>query len=165
MNLAEVALRGVNALWDIQFAAAQNLLQLQASGAAAFGAPDYSGWIRTAQDNARRLLSTGAEQMLMCARRTTQTVSDVQAQIGHMVEQRTEDLAAEWRSGFEQLGARTRESLEAAADVGRNSAAAMDEQSTHAERGTRSEHETASTQTTPSGNGHGAAQKHARRTR
>src|SRR5581483_11030805 len=111
LNVAELSLRGANMLLDIQLGTLSSFWQMQARSAAAFGAPDCSDLLRLTRESAQRLMSTSAEQMLVCARRATDTLSEMQAQVGRIVEEGTQHLTDEIRSGVEELGERTQQGL------------------------------------------------------
>ena len=123
MNMAELALRGANALLDIQMTTAQTFWQFQARSAAALGAPDYSDLLRATQLSARRLLSSGTEQALMCARRATQSMNEMQTQVGKIVEQGAAHISEELQTGFEALAQHTEQGLQVANSIARRSAA------------------------------------------
>lgn len=113
MNMAELAVRGTTLLMDIQMAALRNIWHLQARSAAAFGVPDCSDLLRSAENGAQRLFSTSAEQMLTSARQATDAISEMQTQFGRMVEQETQQLTEELQHGIEEVSQRTQESLQA----------------------------------------------------
>lgn len=112
VNMAEIALRGTALLFDIQMEAARNMMQMQARTATALGAPDYSDLFRMADDRAKRLFSTGAEQILNSARQANETVAEMQRQIGRLMEQQTVEITEEMRQGIEELGRHTQEGLQ-----------------------------------------------------
>jgi hypothetical protein len=117
MNMAELTMRGASALFDIQMAALQSIWQLQARSATVLGAPDCSDLLRSTQTSAQRLLATSAEQILTCARQTTQTVSEMQSQVGRIVEQGTQQLAEELRHGVQEMSQRTQDGLQTVRDI------------------------------------------------
>ncbi|HVK56965.1 MAG TPA: hypothetical protein VM532_18290 [Burkholderiales bacterium] len=112
LNMAELALRGTGVLFDIQMAAVRSLWHLQTRSAAAFGAPDYSDLLRFTDVGAKRLLSTGAEQVLTSARQASDTITELQRQFGRLVEQGALQLTEEMRQGMEELNERTQQGLQ-----------------------------------------------------
>lgn len=111
-NAAELAVRGGVMLWDIQMAGWRNLWQIQTRAAAAVGGPDYSDFLRSADDGVQRLVSTSAEQLLNSTRQATQTVSEIQRQMGRLVEQGTVQASEGIRQGIEDLSQRAQQGLE-----------------------------------------------------
>jgi len=109
MTFAEVAIRGTARLLDIELATMRTFWQIQARGAAAFGAPDYSDLIRQAESGAQRLLSTSTEQMLDGAHQAAETIREMQTQMGQIVEHGAIELTEEIRNGMQELGERSRQ--------------------------------------------------------
>jgi gas vesicle protein len=112
VNFAELTLRGTAVMFDIQLSALRGLLQLQARSAAAFGAPDYSDLLRFTDSSAKRLLTTGTEQVLNSVRQASDTITEVQRQFARLVEQGTMQITEEVRQGIEELNQRTQEGLQ-----------------------------------------------------
>jgi uncharacterized phage infection (PIP) family protein YhgE len=112
LNLAELAIRGTSVLLDIQLAALRNAWQLQARSAAAFGAPDYSDFLRQAESGTQNLLSASAEQMLASARQASNAIDELRNQFGQIVEQGTLQLSDEIRHGIEEMGQRAVEGIQ-----------------------------------------------------
>jgi gas vesicle protein len=114
-----IAMRGVGQLYDMQVAAARIMLQTQASAACAFGFPDFSGLFRVADDRARRVFSSGTEQMLHLAEQANEATSEVQRQLGRMLEFHAVTAAENWQHGLEELGVQAEESLEELKELAR----------------------------------------------
>lgn len=112
VNVAELAVRGSSALFDIQLATLRSMWQFQARAAAALGGPDYSELLRSADDSARQLVSTGTEQLLNSTRQASETVTEIQRQIGRLVEQGSQQLTRDVRQGIEQVSQRAQQSLD-----------------------------------------------------
>ena len=111
-NFAEIALRGTALLWDLQLEAVRNMWHAQARSAAMLGVPDYSHLFFVADERARRVFSTGAEQLFTTARHATETLSEVQHELGRLVEEQTIGITEEIRQRIEELGRRTEEGIE-----------------------------------------------------
>jgi hypothetical protein len=111
-SMAEVALRGTALLWDLQMETARNLWRTQARTAAMLGIPDCSALFEVADDRARRFFTTGAEQVLSCARQARETVVEMQRQMGRLAEQQTIGLTTEVRDQIEQISRQTEEGLQ-----------------------------------------------------
>ena len=112
LNMASIAVRGFSQLYDMQVAAARLLLQSQARAATALGLPDYSGAFRVADDRAKRVFSESADQLLETAEHATQTLSEVQRQVGRLVERQTVSLADNWQRGVEEFSEQAEQGLE-----------------------------------------------------
>jgi hypothetical protein len=111
-SMAEVALRGTALLWDLQMETARNLWRTQARTAAMLGIPDCSALVEVGDDRARRLFTTGAEQVLSSARQARETVVEMQRQMGRLAEQQTIGLTAEVRDQIEQISRQTEQGLQ-----------------------------------------------------
>ena len=111
LNMAELAVRGTTALFDIQLTALRGLWQLQARSAAAFGAPDYSDLLRSTENGTQRLLSTSAEQVLTSARQAADAITEMQSQFGRLIEQSAHQLTDEIQHGIEEISQRAQEGL------------------------------------------------------
>lgn len=122
MSIPGIAFRGIGRLCDMQMAATRLMLQTQASAACALGMPDYSGLFRIADDRAKRVFSSGAEQLLQLAERTNETTSEIQREMGRLLEVQTVNEAENWQRGLEELGAQAEESLEEFKEMARQQA-------------------------------------------
>lgn len=122
LSVPMIAMRGVGQLYDMQVAAARIMLQTQASAACAFGWPDFSGLFKIADDRAKRVFSAGTEQILHLAEQANQATSEVQRQVGRMLEFHTVNAAENWQHGLEELGAQAEESLEELKELARQQA-------------------------------------------
>ncbi len=113
-QFTDLALRSAGLLIDFQLQTARDLLELQARGAALFGAPDCSSLFNAADDRTRRLFSEGAEHVAQVTRRANETMAQVNRQIGRLVEQQAVGMAEQMRQGIEQLGRHTEQGLQQA---------------------------------------------------
>ncbi|MEW6703877.1 MAG: hypothetical protein AB1430_03390 [Pseudomonadota bacterium] len=111
VHLTAMALRSAGHFYDLHASAARVLLQTQARAAAAFGLPDWSPLFDTADERARRVFATGAEQWLNTAQRANEAVSELQRQMGRVLETQTTQAAESWQRGIEELGSRANEGL------------------------------------------------------
>lgn len=112
MSIPVIAMRGLGRIYDIQVAATRLMLQTQSSAASAFGWPDYSGLFRIADERTRRIFSAGTEQFLSLAEQANETTSEVQRQVGRMLESQAITEAENWQRGLEELGVQAEESLD-----------------------------------------------------
>jgi hypothetical protein len=111
MHFAAIALRGVGQVVDMQMSAARTLLQTQARAAAAFGWPDCSDLFDGADERSRHVFAAGTEQMIETAQRANEAVTELQRQVGRVVETQTASAAEQWQRGIEVLGAQTQEGI------------------------------------------------------
>lgn len=111
LRFYEWAIRGTNMLLDLQMSALRNVWQMQTRGAVAFGAPDCSELLRSADDGMRRVFASGTEQLLDSTRRANAAIAELQRQFGRMVEHGAERVSADVREGIEEMGARTEQGL------------------------------------------------------
>lgn len=100
MSIPGIAFRGFGRLYDMQIAATRLMLQTQASAASALGFPDCSGLFRIGDDRARRVFSTGAEELLHLAERTNETTSEIQREVGRLLEVQAVNEAENWQRGL-----------------------------------------------------------------
>ncbi len=113
-HIAELAIRGAGLLLDFQLQTARDLFELQARSAALFGVPDCSSLFNAADDRARRIFSEGAEHVAQVRRRATETMTQVNRQLGRLVEQQAVGVAEQMRQGIEQIGRHTEQGLQQA---------------------------------------------------
>jgi predicted metal-dependent RNase len=111
-NLAEIFFQGAIRIVDIQTTAARVLLQTQGRSAAMFGAPDWTPTVTRQGERLTQLLSVGAEETLKIMRQANETVSEMQQQVGQLIQQQTAQMTDEVRNGVEEVGRRTEEGLE-----------------------------------------------------
>lgn len=114
VHMAEIAIRGTALLFDIQMQAARDLMEMQARSASVLGIPDCSNLFKAADDRARRLFSESADELVNTTRRATETVAEVNRQIGRLVEQQTVEIAEQMRQGIDQLGRHAEQGLQQA---------------------------------------------------
>jgi vacuolar-type H+-ATPase subunit H len=119
INIAAVALRGLGEAYDMQMAAARLALQTQARAAVAFGWPDYSEFFRLGSGRAKRAFATSTEQLLNSAQQTSETISEVQREVGKLIECNAESIAESWQQGLEEFSIQAEESLEQMKDLAR----------------------------------------------
>lgn len=122
ISIPVIAMRGIGRIYDIQIAAARLMLQTQASTARAFGWPDYSGLFKIADERARRIFSAGTEQILSLAEQANETTSEVQRQVGRMLESQAIHEAENWQRGLEEIGVQAEESLDEFKELARQQA-------------------------------------------
>lgn len=122
VHLTAIALRSAGHLYDLNISAARTLLQTQARAAAAFGLPDWSPLFDSADERVRHVFATGAEQVLNTARRTNEAVSELQRQVGRVIETQTTQAAESWQRGLEELGSQASEGLNQLCETARRTA-------------------------------------------
>ena len=125
-HFAEMALRGFGQLYDMQVAATRVLLQTQARAAAAFGWPVASELYGNGDERARRLFSTGADQLLQGAQRASEAAAELQRQVGRVIEKQAATAADNWQRGLEELGAQANEGLTQLVETARQQAEAAE---------------------------------------
>ena len=111
-NIADLFLQGAMRIMDMQASAARVLLQTQGRSARMFGAPDWTYPLNGPSEQVSQLFAAGTEQAMHLARRTSETISEVQQQFGQLVEQQTAQLAEEMRQGMEEVSRRAEKSLQ-----------------------------------------------------
>ena len=111
-NFAEIFVQGISRIVDIQTAAARVLLQSQGRSAALFGAPDWTRALNWQSEQFSQLFSAGSQQAMNFIRQTSETVNEVQQQVGQLVEQRTAQVTDEIRSGVKEVTRRSEQGLE-----------------------------------------------------
>jgi hypothetical protein len=122
VHFAAIALRGVGQVVDMQMTAARVLMQTQARAAAAFGWPDCSNLFESADERARHVFSTGAEKMLETAQRANEAVTELQRQVGRVVETQASAATEQWQRGIEELGSQTQQGIVQLCEAARQSA-------------------------------------------
>jgi hypothetical protein len=111
-SVAEVALRGSAMLFDLQWALARNVWQTQARSATMLGAPDFSPMFEAGDERARRLFSTGAEQILDTVRHATEAMLAVQNELSRVAQQQAIGITDQVQQQLQALGRQTRRSLD-----------------------------------------------------
>jgi len=114
VSMAEIAIRGAALLFDIQMQAARDLMEMQARSASVLGIPDCSSLFKAADDRARRLFSGSADELVNTTRRATETVNEVNRQLGRLVERQAVEIAEQMRQGIDQLGRHAEQGLQQA---------------------------------------------------
>jgi hypothetical protein len=122
VHFASIALRGVGQVVDMQMTAARVLLQTQARAAAAFGWPDCSDLFDSADERARHVFSTSAEKVLETAQRANEAVTELQRQVGRVVETQAAAATEQWQRGIEELGSQTQQGIVQLCEAARQSA-------------------------------------------
>src|SRR5262245_2488242 len=92
-NLAEIFLQGAVRLVDSQTTAARVLLQTHGRSAALFGAPDWTPTVTRQGEQLTQLISAGAEETLKIMRQANDTVSEMQQQLGQLMQDQTAQVA------------------------------------------------------------------------
>ncbi|NTV11576.1 MAG: hypothetical protein HGA47_12520 [Zoogloea sp.] len=110
-NVAAIAVRGMGQLYDMQLAAARMMLQTEARAAVAFGFPDYSDLFKVADDRAKRVFTSGTEHLLSTAQQANETLSDVQRQVGRLLECNAVNLSENWQRSLDEFGEQAEEGL------------------------------------------------------
>ena len=111
-EVAEVALRGSALIFDMQMDVLRSLWQAQARSAAMLGAPDFADLFRTDDHRARRMFSSGAEQVAQTLRQTTQAVLAVHREISRAAERQAIGIGEQMRQQFAEFGRETQRSLD-----------------------------------------------------
>jgi hypothetical protein len=110
-NVAELWLRGAGVLFDLQTETMRNLLRVQSQSAASYGAPDFSSFFGEVDDRAKRIFSTGADQMGKLFRRWNQ-IAEAQCELGRTLMSQTGVVVDNMRSGIEDVDRKAQEELE-----------------------------------------------------
>jgi hypothetical protein len=111
VHLTALALKSIGQVYDMNLSATRVLLQTQARAAAAIGFPDWSGLFNVVDERARRVFSTGAEQLLSTAQRANDTATELQREVGRVVESQAATVAQKLQEGLEELGSQTNDGL------------------------------------------------------
>jgi dsDNA-specific endonuclease/ATPase MutS2 len=106
----------------MQMTAARVLLQTQARAAAAFGWPDCSNLFDNADERARHVFATGAEKVLETAQRANEAVTELQRQVGRVVETQASAATEQWQRGIEELGSQTQQGIVQLCEAARQTA-------------------------------------------
>jgi hypothetical protein len=122
VHLTAMALRSAGHLYDLNVSAARVLLQTQARAAAAFGLPDWSPLFDSSDERVRKVFATGAEQVLSTARRANEAVTELQRQVGRVIETQASQAAESWQRGLEQLGSHASEGFDQLCETARRTA-------------------------------------------
>jgi hypothetical protein len=112
INIAAIALRGIGEAYDMQMAAARLAFQTQARAAVAFGWPDFSDLFRMGDAQSKRIFSKSTEQLLASAQQANATLSELQREVGKLIECNAETMAESWQQGLEEISIQAEESLE-----------------------------------------------------
>src|SRR5207245_6376843 len=107
---------------DRSLSAARVVLQTQARAASAIGLPDWTGWFQSVDERARRVFSTGAEQILNTAQRASEATAELQREVGRVVDTQTTTVAQTLQQGLEELGSQTSEGLNQLIETAREQA-------------------------------------------
>lgn len=110
-DLTNIWLRSAGMFCDLQSEAARNLLKVQARNAAMFGAPDFTPLIDQMDQSCKSLFMRSAEQMGNYARQTTETLGNVQNELGRALMDRASAATENLREGMEQIDRTAREGL------------------------------------------------------
>lgn len=111
-NFAEIFVQGMARIVDIQTAAARVVLQSQGRSAKLFGAPDWTRALDWQSEHFYKLFSAGTEQTMNLIRQTSETVNEVQQQVGQLFEQRTAEVTDEIRNGVKEVTRRSEQGLD-----------------------------------------------------
>ena len=122
MNVTAFALRSFGKVFDMNMTATRVMLQTQARAASALGWPDLSDVFNRVDEKARSVFSASAEQLAQTAQMPNEAASELQRQVGRVVETQAATVAETLQQGFEELGAHTSESLKQLCDTAREQA-------------------------------------------
>lgn len=122
VHFTALALRSAGQLYDINLSVARTLLRTHARAAAAFGLPDWSPLLDSADDRARQVFSTGAEQMLTTAQRANDAARELHQQMGRVFDTQTARAAETWQRGLEELGQQTSDGFRQLCEAARETA-------------------------------------------
>jgi hypothetical protein len=121
-NLTTLAVRSLGQLYDMNLAAARVLMQTQARAASAMGLPDWSGWFESVDEGARRVFSTGAEQLVSATQRATEAATELQREVGRVVDSQSATVAQTLQHGLQELGSQASEGLTQLVETAREQA-------------------------------------------
>jgi hypothetical protein len=121
-HLTTLALRSLGQVYDMNMSATRVWMQTQARAASAMGLPDWSGWFEAADDRARRVFSTGAEQLVSTAQRATEAATELQREVSRVVDIQTSTVAQTLQYGLQELGSQTSEGLTQLVETAREQA-------------------------------------------
>jgi hypothetical protein len=111
--LAEMAVRGATQMVGLQMSAIRALSETHARTAAAFGLPDWTGWLRNgSEESLRQAALSTTEQVLETSRRTGEAITRLGGNFSELVSAQTGAAAQQWQKVIEQLGAQATESLD-----------------------------------------------------
>jgi ElaB/YqjD/DUF883 family membrane-anchored ribosome-binding protein len=122
VNLTTLAVRSLGQLYDMNLAAARVVMQTQARAASAMGLPDWSGWFESMDERARRVFSTGAEQLVNATQRATEAATELQREVGRVVDSQTATVAQTLQHGLQELGSQANEGLTQLVETAREQA-------------------------------------------
>src|SRR5262245_6925687 len=89
ISFADIYMRGAMRIADLQMSAMRVLLQTQGRRARMLGAPDWSHAFNGPSEQLSQLFNSGAEQALGLMRQTNETISEVNQQLGKVMQQQT----------------------------------------------------------------------------
>lgn len=112
MNFAEIFLHGTARVMDIQLDAARTFLQYQARGAALFGVPDCSKIFDRSENGLSRLVEASADKTLIYMRQANEAFSEMQSNLGHVIEQQIQEVSEQLQTGLEEASRIAEEGLQ-----------------------------------------------------
>lgn len=121
-HFASLAVRSIGQVYDMNLSAARVLLQTQARAASAFGLPDWSGLFNSVDERARHVFSTGADQFVITAQRASEAATELQREVGRVVETQATTVAETLKHGFEELGSQASEGFDQLVETARQQA-------------------------------------------
>src|SRR4029450_6795119 len=88
---------------------ARVMLHTQARAASAIGLPDWSGWFDVTDERTRQVFSEGADHLLNTAQRASEAASQLQREVGRVVEAQAVTVAQTVQQGLEELATQASE--------------------------------------------------------
>jgi hypothetical protein len=122
VSVTSLALRGLGQVYDMNLAATRVMLQTQARAASVLGFPDWSGVFDQVDERARHVFSASAEQLVETTQRASEVASDLQRQVGRVVETQAATVAESLQHGLEELSTQANEGLKQLCDTARQQA-------------------------------------------
>jgi hypothetical protein len=110
-RMTALGLRTLGQLYEMNLSLARVMLRTQARAASAIGLPDWSGWFDAADERARQVFTDGADQLVNTAQKATEAASQLQREVGRVVETQAVSVAQTVQQGLEEIATQTNEGL------------------------------------------------------
>jgi len=108
-----MAVRGATQMVGLQMSAIRALSETHARTAAAFGLPDWTGWLRNgSEERLRQAALSTTEQVIETSRRTGEAITRLSGNFSELVSAQTGAAAQQWQRVIEQRGAQATDSLD-----------------------------------------------------
>lgn len=127
MQLATFAMRALGQACELNLSASRALLQTQARAASAVGWPDWSPLFDAVDEPTRRIFSVNTDQWVSTAQRASEVASQLQREVGRLVETQATSVAQVVEQGLHQLSNQTGQGFDQLADTVQQQAKAMDD--------------------------------------